>query len=148
MNIFRLKQNDELKDKLESYEVLIKDLQLGFDTLTEEVKNLTEKLVEKESVIQEKILEVETLETEVETLETIVDEKDTVIEEVIVNTMEVDKLAAVKAMEILADCGTPIMETIDAPEEIDIMAQMKSMKGNDLIEFYQKHKAEISKNFK
>jgi chromosome segregation ATPase len=154
MNIFR-KSNDELQLKLDAYEAQITDLENGYTQLkesngqlVEQVKELVEQLKEREDVIEAKEEVIESLEKTIEEKTEEIQEKDKLVEEVIENTMTVEKQAAIKALEILADSGVEVVETIESPEEIDIVAQMKNLKGKDLVEFYKKNRHELIKNLK
>jgi chromosome segregation ATPase len=158
MNIFRRNLvNEELELKVQSYESQIKDLETGFaelkelnSQLSDQVQSLMEKLSEKETVIEEKTEEIEVITEKVEELEEVitekeeeVQEKEELIQEVIDNTLTVEKRAAIKALEILADCGTEVVETIDPPKEVNLMESLKTLKGKELVEFYEQNRKAI-----
>lgn len=152
MNLFRIKNSEELETKLEACETLIKDLEISYASLVESNKELTEKvstlmeqLKAKEEIIETKEEVIESLEEVVEAKVEEIEAKEELIQEVIENTVTVEKQAAIKALEILADSGVDVIETIEAPEEIDLMAQMKKLSGSELVRFYQDHKSEIQK---
>jgi chromosome segregation ATPase len=147
MNIFRTKINEELANKVEAFESQLKTLEVEYQALFESNKDLSEKLIELTSKLIATEEVVEEQEEKIEQLEEVVEEKQEMIEEVIENTVSVEKLAAIKALEILADCGVEVVETIDSPEDIDLMAQMSKLKGASLVEFYKNNRAEIVKNY-
>jgi len=156
MNIFRKFMTEDLVSKVQAYETQIADLETSYQSLLESNQKLSDQIVEltqslqvKEEVIEQKTEEIEVLEEKVEEVEKVVEEKQEIIEEVIENVVSVEKQAAIKALEILADCGiTESVEVIEAPENIDIMDQFKKLKGKELADFYQKHRQEIVANLK
>lgn len=155
MNIFRKNNDQDLLDKIAGYESHIQSLESDItnqnqkiDELATQVQILVEALKEKEEVaeVAETIL-VET-EKQLEEVKQELEEKQEIIEEVIENTVSVSKQAAIQAAIILGEMGAPVVETVDAPEEVDILSQMNKLKGKELQEFYNSNKAKIFKQLK
>lgn len=149
MNLFK-KQDQALLDKIASYETHVSNLETELasqsqkiESLISQVESLVGDIAEKSEVIESKEEVLETLQDTIKEQEAQLEAKEEIIQEVIDNTMTVEKLAAIKASEILAECGTQVVETIADPEELDIMAQMKKLHGQELQKFYQEHKLEL-----
>lgn len=151
MNIFR-KNDSELTAKVEGYETHILNLETELanqsqkiDDLSTQVQALLNQVREKEEIVTVAETILEQTEQELVEVKEQLEEKQEVIAEVLENTMTVEKQAAIKAAIILGDMGAPVVETIDAPEEVDIISQMKNLKDKQLVEFYQKNRNEIIK---
>lgn len=151
MNIFRkeLKQEENTFGlELESIKTELADALESLKSIKEENIRLSEELAGIKSELNSKVEETEKLEETVEELEEKIEKKDEVIEEVLENAVTVEKRAAVKALEILADSGVEPVETLEGPETFDIMEQLRKLKGQELAEFYNKNKKEILENLK
>lgn len=152
MNIF--------KRKISAAEQSLVTLQADFDSLNEKYAQLeadfkrmsAEALTYKEDsiVASAQIEELETeLEEKVEEFETQLEEKTEEIVEMVSEKIDVDTLASMKAVEILASCGAEPVELIEAADDSeDVQATIKNFKklsGKERSAFYQKHSAEIKK---
>lgn len=149
MNLFR-KNDTELLDKIASYEVHIQNLEsdlsnqaLKIDELFNQVQVLIGTVKEQEEIVEVAETILEATEKELEEVKTELVAKDETIGEVMENAVSVSKQAAIQAAIILGEMGTPVVETVDAPEEVDIIQQIKSLKGKELIDFYNKNKPNI-----
>lgn len=150
MNIFRkqLEESTNFELELDSVKTELKDVLAAFETLKEDNIRLSEELNTIREQLASKTDEVEQLEETVEELEETLEDKQEEIEEVLENTVTVEKRAAVKALEILADSGCDPLETIEGPDAIDPMEQLKKLKGKELVDFYNEHKKEILSQLK
>lgn len=154
MNIF--------KRKISAAEQSLVTLQADFDSLNEKYAQLeadfkrmsAEALTYKEDsiVASAQIEELETeLEEKVEEFEIQLEEKTEEIVEMVSEKIDVDTLASMKAVEILASCGAEPVELIESDVEEDVQATIKNFKklsGKERSAFYQKHSAEIKKALK
>lgn len=134
MNLFR--KNNELESLKQSFESVsneLQELEVKFQALQQEAQNYKEA----NYILQE----------EVNALKTEVVEVETEIAETVQDIVKVDELASHKALEILASVGTEPVEIIEE-EETNYVSEFKKLKGKDLQEFYNKHKAEIKKALK
>jgi len=122
-------------------------LQESYDSLNSQFAQIAEELKlanemsntyreEYERVLQEK----EELEAK---LETATEENAEVLKEIV----DADELAALKTVEILANCSHPQVDIIDENQRIDDtkfdIEQFKKLTGKELQEFYNTHKKEI-----
>ena len=150
MNIFR-KNDSELLSKIEGYEVHITDLETQINNqaqqiqeLVGQVQKLMENVQEKQEIVEVAETILEQTEKELEEVKEQLVERENVIEEVLENTVTVSKQAAIQAAVILGEMGTPVVETVDAPKEVDIISEIRKLKGQELIDFYNKHKPTYS----
>ncbi len=147
MNLFKKLHTEDVSLKIESLESLINDLQASHDTIVESNKVLTEQVAELVEQLKIKEEVIDTTEKKVEELEEVIEQKEEEIAEVLEVVVSVEEKASVKAMEILASSGVPVMETAEG-EVLNIMDQMNTLKGKELVEFYNKNKQEVFKELK
>lgn len=156
MNIF--------KKKISAAEESLVKLQGEYDELNEKYAQLEAdfKRISEESatykedsiVASAQVVELETeLEEKVEEFETQLEEKVEEIVEIVAEKIEVDTLASMKAIEILASCGSEPVELVESADESgeDVQATIKNFKklsGKERSAFYKKHEAEIKKAIK
>lgn len=155
MNLFRKNLNQELELKLESYENQILELETQSQEQSEQIKSLintvqslSDAVEVKETLIEEKETVIVEKQEVIETQEVLIEKQDEIIQEVLDNTETVEKQAAVKALTILAEMGADVVEVLEGPEEIDLMAQLKKLKGQELTNFYNQNKSNIFKKLK
>jgi chromosome segregation ATPase len=149
MNIF--------KKKISAAEESLNKLQGEFDSLNEKYAQLEadfkrvseEALTYKEDSITASA-EIEELEAELEVKEEQIEEVKEEIVEVISEQINVDTLASMKAVEILASCGAEPVEILEAEnfEDFDVVAEFKKLTGKEKTEFYAKHNIDIKKALK
>lgn len=150
MNIF--------KKKINVAEESLTKLQGEFDALNEKYAQLEAEfkaLKETEqTLVEEKVManvEIEELQTELEVKSEELEEVKEEIVEVVSEKIDVDTLASLKAVEILASCGAEPVEILEAPEDeelFDAVKQFKKLSGKDQQEFYAKYNSEIKKALK
>jgi uncharacterized phage infection (PIP) family protein YhgE len=147
MNIFKSKISESQK-ALEKLQVEFNLANEAFETLQKEYNTLKEESANlKEELTQLKVENVE-LETEVETKSEEIEQVTQEIAETSKGILEVEAVASIKAMEILASTGSEPLEILEQEEEFDVVSEFKKLKGKDLQEFYKKHSTEIKKALK
>ena len=153
MNIFRKHISD---DTIKNYETQLLDFETQLAGLVEQNKQfsnqiieLTNKLITNEETLQVKEVAIEEKQEQINDLEEKIQESAEVIEEVIESIDTVEKQAAIKALEILANCGcNEAIEIVEAPEELDILSQAKKLHGKELVDFMRENRAEYFKSLK
>ncbi len=149
MNIF--------KRKISAAEESLVKLQGEFYALNEKYAQLEadfKALKETEqSLVEEKVMasvEIEELQTELEEKVEELEEVKEEIVEVVSEKIDVDTLASMKAVEILASCGAEPVEILEADnfEDFDVIAEFKKLTGKEKTAFYAKHNIEIKKALK
>ena len=139
MNIF--------KSKISETETSLIKLQESFDILNTQYADITEQLKlanEMSNTFKEEFERVTLENTElVEKLEGLNQENAEIVKEVV----EVEELASLKAVEVLANCSHPQVDVIDENQRISDtkfdIGQFKKLTGKELQEFYNTHKKEI-----
>lgn len=148
MNLFRKNANDELTVKMGAYEVQISELEKALSIQDEKIQSLIDTVQSLTNTVDVKETELVEKNEVIETQEAVIETQETVIQEVIENTVTVEKQASQMALNILSEMGVKdAVEVIDGPEEIDIMAKMKNLKGKELVDFYRSNKQELKNQF-
>lgn len=141
MNIF--KKTIVADEQLEALQNELTEMKLDFDSVREELKNAQEQAAHYQleftaanEMLEELKLENESLKNENAELAS--------------NVSSIDLLAAEKASNIVAEQlgETPANITDDGSNEISIKEKLISLKGQEMLDFYQANKAEIFKSLK
>lgn len=140
MNIFKKSiANDE---ELESVKTELADFKLQFESVSEELKTAQEEAAHYQleftalnELMDEMKLEMETLKTENANLAS--------------NSANVELVASEKAAEIVAEqLGEPPANITEDVEEKSLLENLSTLKGKELMEFYNANKKEIFKSLK
>lgn len=144
MNIF--------KSKISESEQSLVTLQASFDDLNEQFATLQESLKEASEQASTFKSEFERVDAENKELKLQLEDTKKEVVEVVTQTVEVDELAALKAIDIIASAGHEQVEVLedetleDTFDTKSVIEQFKSLKGKELQEFYNTHKKEIKDN--
>jgi hypothetical protein len=139
MNIFSKKISDA-EQSLITLQESFDSLNTQFATVTEELKLANEMSNTYKEEYERVLKEKDELEAKLETAN---EETAEVLKEIV----DADELAALKTVEILANCSHPQVDVIDENQRIDDtkfdIEQFKKLTGKELQAFYNTHKKEI-----
>lgn len=144
MNIFRKKiiqDSEVLSQNLAAVEQELETLNKQFLEVQEQLKQQ----IELNATLTSELQRIN--EENVELKEDIVETTDEVIDKVI-ETEQLNEVASIKAVEILAEVGQPPVEIVE--EEVlsptkSLIEQLNTLKGKERQEFYNKNKQAIFK---